>query len=89
MGKKRKNRKRRKPTVSSKRARRHSKLEQGKNILGIIYFLIMIAFSITLLFTLYQYREQIDNILYQYNNSTIPSIIFTLIRLLMSIFGGF
>lgn len=71
-------------SVSSPRGRRRSeKVETTGNVFKLIGFLLMIVFYIVMIYSVYQYRTEIDGLLAQFNNSTLPSVIITTIRIII------
>lgn len=86
----RKERKRKKKRggVSSPRGKRRSgKIETTGNIFKLFGFLLMIVFYIVMIYSVYHYRTEIDGLLDQFNNSTLPSVIITTIRNLINLVG--
>lgn len=76
-----KGKKKRRASVSSPRGRRRSgKIETTGNIFKLIGFLLMIVFYIVMIYSIYHYRTEIDGLLEQFNNSTLPSVVITTIR---------
>ena len=71
-------------TNSARGRRRAGKTEVTGNILRIIAMILMIAFYVIMIYSVYSYRSQIDDIIDQFNNNnTLPSVFFTIIRILI------
>jgi hypothetical protein len=83
-----KRRERKRASVSSPRGRRRSgKIETTGNVFKLVGFLLMAVFYIVMIYTIYHYRTEIDGLLEQFNNSTLPSVIITTIRNIINIIG--
>lgn len=89
MGRRKEKRKERKrANVSSPRGRRRSeRIETTGNLFKLIGFFLMIVFYIAMLYSVYHYRMEIDGLLDQFNNSTLPSVIITTIKNIINIVG--
>ena len=81
----RKKKKKSKGVDSMRGRRRAGKTEVTGNILRIIAMLLMIAFYVIMIYSVYLYRSQIDDIIDQFNNNnnTLPGAFFTIIRILI------
>lgn len=86
----RKERKRKKKgaSVRSPRGRRRSeKIETTGNVFKLFGFLLMIVFYIVMIYSVYHYRTEIDGLLAQFNNSTLPSVNITTIKNIINLVG--
>lgn len=84
MGERRERKRNKRASVSSPRGRRRAeKIETTGNVFKLIGFLLMIVFYIAMLYSVYHYRMEIDGLLAQFNNSTLPSVINVIIKIII------
>lgn len=85
MGRRKEKRKERKrANVSSPRGRRRSeKVETTGNVFKLIGFFLMIVFYVVMIYSVYHYRTEIDGLLAQFNNSTLPNVINVIIKIII------
>ncbi len=85
MAKKRKRKGKSRGINSARGRRRAEKTEATGNILRILAMLLMIAFYVIMIYTVFSYRTQIDDIINQFNNNnnTLPGVYFTAIKILI------
>ena len=75
-------------SVKSSRGRRRSdKIETTGSVFKIVGFILMIVFYVVMIYSVFHYRTEIDSLLDQYNNGTLPSVINAINRNLLTIIG--
>jgi heme/copper-type cytochrome/quinol oxidase subunit 2 len=86
MGFRKKKRKKKRVNIRSPRGRRRAeKVETTGNVFKLIAFLLMMVFYMVMLYFIYTDRAGINNLLGQFTNSTLPSVIITIITIIKKI----